>query len=184
MSQFTIPTIKTERLLLRPFQLSDAKDVQREAGRKEIADTTASIPHPYPDGAAEAWISKHPQLFAEFEGLTLAIIERDSNHLVGCIGLFDLSKEHLKAEIGYWISVAHWNKGYCSEATQAVFKYAFTELGLNRIISRHMSHNPASGKVMMKCGMKKEGYLRQDSRKNGKFVDLETYGILKEEFVF
>jgi len=66
--------LKTERLTLRPFVLSDAKDVQRLAGDRAVADTTANIPYPYKDGLAEAWIESHPRSLAEGKGVTFAVV--------------------------------------------------------------------------------------------------------------
>ncbi len=71
--------------------------------------------------------------------------------------------------------------GIGDTAVQAI-RYGFDILALNKITSRHMSENPSSGKVMQKVGMIKEGYLKQDFCKNGKFVDMVVYGFLREEF--
>jgi RimJ/RimL family protein N-acetyltransferase len=79
-------------------------------------------------------------------------------------------------------AVQFWNQGYCSEAAAAIVKFGFENLNLNKITSRHMSTNPASGRVMVKAKLKKEGVLRQEFRKNGKFVDVEVYGVLREDF--
>ena len=64
-----IPTLETERLVLRPFGLHDAADVQRLAGDRAIADTTLNIPHPYEDGMAEEWIFKHQDAFDKDQGV-------------------------------------------------------------------------------------------------------------------
>ena len=63
------PTLETERLILRPFRLDDAKRVQLLAGRREIASTTLNVPHPYEDGMAEQWISTHESVFQAGRGV-------------------------------------------------------------------------------------------------------------------
>lgn len=176
-----IPSLVSQRITLRAFQLSDAKEVQRQAGSPKIAATTATVPHPYLDGMAEAWMSKHEELFQKGLVVNWAIELNETNALVGCISL-DINKTHQRGEIGYWIGEEYWNKGYCSEAAIEVIRYGFKVLNLNKITSRHMSANPSSGKVMQKAGMLKEGYLKQDFCKNGQFVDMVVYGLLREEF--
>jgi RimJ/RimL family protein N-acetyltransferase len=178
----SIPTLTTDRLILRPFQLSDAKRVQALAGHPSVAATTATIPHPYPDGAAEAWIEKHAESFEKGVAVQFAIGLKESTELIGCIDLFGVSEKHRKAEMGYWIGVDYWNKGYCSEAAIALVRFGFEHFKLNKVTSRHMSSNPASGRVMLKAGLKKEGVLRQEFEKNGGLVDIEVYGILREEW--
>src|SRR3954464_11470916 len=81
------PTLTTERLSLRPFTLDDAWDVERLAGKREIADTTLNIPHPYPVGAATRWIESHAQAWASGTNATFAIIETKSARLIGAISL-------------------------------------------------------------------------------------------------
>lgn len=178
----TQPTLVTQRLTLRPFTLADAKRVQELAGHPLIAATTAAIPHPYPDGAAESWISNHSTWFSEGLAVTYAITLKSNDELIGCIDFLGISKTHQKAEVGYWIGIDHWGQGYCTEALQELIKYGFESLNLNKITSRHISTNPASGKVMRKAGMKKEGHFRKDMFKNGTFHDMEVYGLLKEDF--
>lgn len=174
------PSLQTQRLLLRPFAKSDAPDVQRLAGAFEVADTTLHIPHPYPDGAAEAWISTHITRFSDGESAIFAIIERRTDRVVGAIGL-EIAAGEAAAEMGYWIGKPYWNLGYCTEAAGALVRFGFDVLKLNRIQARHFTRNPASGRVMQKVGMTHEGHLRQAVQKWGKFEDLELYAILKED---
>jgi len=176
------PTLETERLLLRPFSLSDAADVQRLAGDFAIADTTQTIPHPYEDGMAEQWISTHAERFAQGKVATFAVVLKPQGTLVGAISLTDIDKGH-QAELGYWIGKPYWNQGLCTEAGQAVLRYGFETLGLIRVHSRHISRNPASGRVMRKLGMQHEGRRIQHVRKWDKFEDLELYGILKADWL-
>ena len=175
------PTLATERLLLRPFNLTDAPEVQRLAGDRAIADTTLNIPHPYEAGMAEAWIAKHAKNFAEGIEITFAITRKSDGALIGAISLMRLTPAH-QAELGYWIGKPFWTQGFCTEAANAVLRYAFTELSLVRVHARYLGRNPASGRVMQKLSMKYEGCRRQHAKKWGKFEDLELYGILQHEW--
>jgi len=177
-----LPVRRTKRLLLRPFKMSDAPMVKKLVGNKAIAATTASIPHPYPDGAAEEWIKTHKESFQNDSAVTFAITLRHNQQLIGSIGL-KIDNDSQRAELGYLIGKEYWNKGYCTEAANAVLKYAFIKKGLNRIYAHHFSDNPASGAVMSKIGMTYEDTLRQHFKKYGVFKDLDIYGILKSEFL-
>lgn len=175
-----LPQLDTARLVLRAFELTDAKRVQLLAGDKAIAATTSLIPHPYPDGEAEKWISTHAASFAAGASARFAIMRRDDNVLVGAIGL-EIHSKHNRAEVGYWIGREYWGLGYATEALHAILSYGFSR-GLNRIWAEHFAHNPASGRVMQKAGMRHEGTLRQHMMKWGEPVDCEVYGILSSEF--
>ncbi len=180
-SPSVIPTLVTQRLTLRPFKLSDAKEVQRQAGHPKVAATTALIPHPYPDGAAEAWISSHEDHFKKGIAIDWALVLTDSNRLIGCLSL-TISKSNPRAEIGYWIGEEFWNMGFCSEATQEAIRYVFEDLKLNKVTARHRIDNPASGKVMQKSGMEQEGLLKQDFVKNGRFFDMVVFGLTRSKW--
>ncbi len=175
------PVLIAGRVLLRPHMLADARDVQRLMGDHAIADTTLKIPHPYPDGLAEQWIGNRRAEFTLGISIQFAIVLRASQHLIGGIGM-TVEREYSNAEIGYWIGKPFWGQGYCTEAAAAVLRYGFVQLGLNRIWAKHMTRNPASGRVMQKVGMKHEGTLRQHVQKWGRFEDLEVYGILRSEY--
>lgn len=174
------PAIRTDRLVLRPFAPADAVAVQQLAGAVEIADTTLSIPHPYGDGVAETWISTHGPAFQRNEAAVFAVTD-PAGMLVGGIGLL-LDPANRRAELGYWIGVPYWGRGYATEATKAITAYGFRTLGLNRIHARHFTRNPQSGRVLEKAGMRYEGCRRQDVLKNGRLEDLACYAILREDF--
>ena len=175
----TRPELVTARLQLRSYGPADAPDLQRLAGDKAVADTTLHIPHPYPDGAAEAWIGTHAARWAAREGLVFAITLRSTGELLGSIGLV-IQAAHEQAELGYWIGVPHWNQGYATEAVRAVLDCGFRALELNRIHAHHMAHNPASGRVMTKAGMQREGFGPQAMQKDGRAVDVVFYGARRE----
>ena len=172
------PTLTTERLVLRPFGLNDAPAVRRMAGDRAVADTTERIPHPYEDGMAEPWIATHAERFRQHQGCEFAVVLKETSELIGAIGL-TLSMAHLRGELGYWIGKPFWGQGYCTEAARAIMDFGFNTIGLHRIQDRHMSRNPASGRVMLKLGMQHEGRLRGYMRKWGVFEDVDVYGALK-----
>lgn len=176
-----IPSLQTERLILRPFSLKDASDVKRLAGDPAIADTTLNIPHPYADGMAEEWIETHQSTFDGGVGVTFAITLRQSGELAGAIGIRKNMRFN-RAEMGYWMGKPYWGKGYCTESAKAVIVYGFDEMELNRIFAYHLTRNPASGRVMEKAGMSYEGHLRQHTLRKGVYEDLKLYAILRDEF--
>ena len=169
--------LRTKRLVLRPFTLADAPRVQELAGAREVALNTLMIPHPYPDGAAEEWIGTHEAKLAEGV-MNFAI---DDGALVGAIGLIVKRADDV-AEIGYWIGVPYWGRGYATEAAAEVVRYGFEERGLNKIYAACFVRNPASGRVLQKLGMRREGTLRQQHKKWDEYVDVDFYGILRREF--
>ncbi len=174
------PTLATARLSLRPFAVPDAPDVQRLAGAREVAATTLNIPHPYLDGVAEAWIGMHAAAWERGELATFAVTE-PSLGLVGAIGL-RIERAHRRAELGYWIAVPYWGRGYATEAAVAVIAFGFASLDLNRIYATHLTRNPASGRVMIKAGMRYEGCRRAHIIKWDQFEDLENYAVLRDEW--
>lgn len=178
----TQPILKTDRLILRPFDLSDAPDIQRLAGDRAVAATTENIPHPYEDGAAEAWVSRHPEAWEKGTEAHFAVVLRDADALIGAVSLMRIVKDH-QAELGYWVGKPYWGTGYCTEASRAVTAFGFDGLGLNRIFARHVGQNPASGCVMKKLGMTREGRQRRHVKKWGRIDDLILYGMLREEWI-
>ena len=172
-----MPTLRTQRLVLRPFTLDDAPAVQQLASAYEVALNTLMIPHPYPPGAAEWWIGTHRADFDEDRMIHFAI---DDGQVAGAMAL--VNKGDAIAEIGYWIGVPFWGRGYASEAARAVVRYGFEERGLHRVFAQHFTRNPASGRVLQNAGMIYEGTLRQAIKKWDEYVDVACYGILRADF--
>lgn len=176
-----LPTLITERLRLRPFDISDGPQVRRLAGDRRIADTTVNIPHPYDEGMAKAWIATHLPEFEAGRQVNLAITLGTDGALIGAVGLVLEPCDH-RGDLGYWIGVPHWGRGYCTEACRAVLGVAFSDLLLNRVTAYHFSRNPASGRVMAHLGMRHEGSLCNHVMKWGVYESIEIYGILKSDW--
>ncbi len=176
------PVLETARLRLRPFVPEDAPRLHELAGAREVADTTVSIPHPYPRELADRWIAEQARAAAEGRAVSLAIEFKHEPGLIGGISLRDIDPEHRQAELGFWIGVPWWGRGYALEATRAMVDYGFGQLGLNRIHAHHMVRNPASGRVLAKAGFQVEGLLRQRVRKWGRFEDVVLLALLRQDW--
>lgn len=156
--------------------------VRSLAGAKAIADTTLTIPHPYPPGAAEAWIADVQLGWEAGTMATFAITRAGDDGLLGVVGL-TIERPHARAELGYWIGEPFWGNGYATEAARVLCAYGFNALGLHRIHAHHFTRNPASGRVMEKLGMTREGLLRHAVRKGDGFEDLAIYSVLASEWI-
>jgi ribosomal-protein-alanine N-acetyltransferase len=174
------PTLQTDRLTLRPMTVGDAPELHRLVNDVEIARNTAMIPHPYPADLAEEWISAHQERFEKNTEVVFGIERREDGALLGVIGI--IPEPHDMAEFGYWIGQEYWNSGYATEAAAAVIDYAFRILGMNRVEAIHFTRNPASGRVMEKCGMHYEGTLRQARKKWDEYLDVKVYAILRSDW--
>ncbi|MCP4216018.1 MAG: GNAT family N-acetyltransferase, partial [bacterium] len=123
--------ITTDRLHLRAFKMEDADEIRRMAGAKEIAATTANIPHPYDEGMAEQWLGTHKGQLLDETGVVFAIDTLEQPRLAGSVGL-ELTMNSHRGELGYWIGKNFWGNGFATEAARAVLQYGFEELNLNR----------------------------------------------------
>lgn len=171
------PTLETERLRIRPYTEADIPELLPLIGAREVAATTLRIAHPYTEQDARDFL----ELTKERDKLWLAITLRPDGRQIGGIGL-RLERQHQHAELGYWLGVPYWGQGYATEAAREVVRYGFEELGMHRIFATHFQHNPASGRILKKLGMQREGCQREHLRKWGEFLDSELYGILRRDW--
>jgi RimJ/RimL family protein N-acetyltransferase len=171
------PTLETERLRLRPYSEGDIAELVPLIGAREVAATTLRIPHPYSDEDARGFLV----MAQDPDKIWLAITLRREGRQIGGIGL-RVEAHHQHAELGYWLGVPYWGKGYATEAGREMLRYGFRDLGLHRIFASHFSHNPASGNILRKLGMRYEGCQREHLRKWDRFVDSELYGLLRDEW--
>ncbi|MCS5666036.1 MAG: GNAT family N-acetyltransferase [Dehalococcoidia bacterium] len=173
--------IETEQLQLRPIKLSDATDLQRLAGDRDVASTTLSIDHPYTEGMAEKWIRSSQRKIAAGTLVTFAITLLADGSFVGAIILHpdDGGKQ---GELSYWIGKPYWNQGYATEAVEGMLDHAFRTLQFERIYAAHFTRNPSSGRVMQKAGMHYEGSQLGPTVKWGVVENLELYGVTRKQF--
>ena len=173
--------LRTARLLLRSLEREDVPAIVRLAGAREVAATTLNIPHPYADGDALSFLAKAGADFRAGHSMVFAICVAPERELCGAVGL-NIVDSHKHAELGYWIGVPFWGKGYVTEAAATVLSFGFGTLQLRRIYAHYFAGNTASQRVLEKIGMRHEGRFRQHIRKWDQFIDIENYGVLAEEF--
>jgi ribosomal-protein-alanine N-acetyltransferase len=175
-----VPVLTTPRLVMRAFVPEDAPAVQAHLQDREMASTTATVPHPYPEGEAAAWIAGHAAKHEAGEAVILAMTLRGDRTLVGCMTM-RMDMAHRRGDLGFWVARAYWGRGYATEAADALTRWGFRALGLHRVHAANMTRNPASGAVLRKIGMRHEGTLRGHLLKWGMLEDLEVWGILEDE---
>ena len=145
-----IPVLETKRLALRAPRLGDAKTVTALANDRRIAENVARIPHPYQVSDAESFIAGANKAGGEAAFL---ITLRDGT-VIGACGVTALEQT---PELGYWLGVPFWGKGYATEALHAVIDYAFTDLAHEALQAGSRVTNPASRRVLEKCGFQWTG---------------------------
>lgn len=171
------PIIETERLILSQLEEKDIPFITEYLQHRIYSDLTSNIPYPYTENDAQLWITMSKEAFEDHTGYTFGIRNKEG-HIIGAIGLHDRDDD--KAELGYWIAMPYWNKGYVTEAAKAIVHFGFKKLNFNKIFATHLLHNPASGKIMEKIGMEKEAVLKQETKKDGAYFDLVMYSIFND----
>ena len=145
-----IPVLETERLVLRAPRLEDVKAVALQANDRRIAENTARIPHPYRLTDADDFIAT-----ANLGTETVFLITLRNGAVIGACGFTQVDRH--PPEIGYWLGVKHWGKGYATEAVRALIDHIFTDLGDEAIQAAARVTNPASRRVLEKCGFQWSG---------------------------
>ena len=172
----TKPTeLKTKRLLLRPFSLSDVDYVLSYASDDEWA---AFHRQPYDRGAVEYMIAR-AVLASWDKGAEFAVVL--DGRVVGLVGL-SVDPEHQTAELGYEIARDVWGRGIAAEASTAICDWGFREYGLARIDAWADPRNRRSVRVMEKLGMIYEGRHRSYEVGRGRRVDGVSYAVLRDEW--
>lgn len=176
------PELMTETLRLRKIKISDVPSLLKYCHNKKISEQIINIPYPYREEDAVFRINFVWQGFKNKERYVFAITLKNSDELIGEIGLH-MDKSNNSAQFGYWIAEPFWGKGIASEATAAILKFGFMDLHLNKIYATHYPENPASGKVMLKNKMIKEAELKEQYNVEGIYKNVIQYRLTKEEYL-
>jgi ribosomal-protein-alanine N-acetyltransferase len=169
--------IKTKKFILRPFALSDAKDIAKNINNPKIARNMSTVPHPYTLAEAKKWLRK-------------TVAENKKNHnkinwailidgeVVGSIG-GEIHKQGHKLSFGYWLAEKHWRQGIITEAIKEFTNYLFNKRKLKRIEAQVFPFNKGSMRVLEKNGFKLEGILKKNHNKDGKLLDTYIFAKVK-----
>ena len=176
------PVLETLRLQLRPLEIYDTLEIQKTAGKREIADTMISLPHPYPNGGAERYVARKQNEREADISVTYIIEKKAGKEFCGLIEVRDIDHEHSQRELSFWLAIKAWGHGYMSEVVQVIVQYGFEVLSLNRLYAHHMLRNPATGRVFEKNGFKQEGLLRQRVQKWEQYEDVVPWAILRQDW--
>jgi len=171
------PILKTERLLLRQFAESDLENVFNGLSHPDIIKYYG-VSYPTLE-ATKAQMEFFADLEKNETGIWWAVCSPDNQLFYGAGGLNSLSKEHKKAEIGFWLLPDYWGKGFMTEAMPLICNYGFDTLGIHRIEGIVETENLLCKKAMEKLRFQHEGTMRECEIKNGKFISLDIYAKLK-----
>ena len=168
--------MESERIFLRPVTLEDAEDMYAYTSDEE---TTRYLYKQHTDlNQTKNFIANY---FLEEPLGKYAIVLKEGNKMIGAIE-FRIHEENNSGDLGFTLNRHYWGHGYMTEAGKLILELAFDVLNLERVYAGHDVKNAASGKVLSRLGMQREGTLRKSVKIKGELVDSACYSILKEEY--
>lgn len=175
--------IETPRLILRRFKIEDAKQMFNNwASDSDVTKYLSWAVH-RDKSETEKIIGEWVLEYLNAKNYNWCIAFKETGEAIGGISVVKMFEDQECCDIGYVLSKKFWNKGIMTEALHAVLKYLFEKVKFHRIQLRHDVNNIASGKVMLKNGLKREGILREcEKSPQGNWRDMVIYSILDKEF--
>ena len=172
--------VVSDQVHLSEFRASDKDALLANLNDRDIYERTLRIPFPYTDAAADEWLALVARITRQQGRPVQWAIRNADDALIGGCGFdgFQVGKSH-RAEVGYWLARPFWGRGIMTAVVQRVCQHAFNEFGLVKITAHVFTHNPASARVLEKCGFQEEGYLRKHYVKDDKFIDARLFGLLR-----
>ncbi len=181
MNHIGTKEIKTDRLLLRRFRLDDVDAVYQNYGSDPEVNRFISFAPCKTRESTAAFIQMHVEKYdtdLDFYGWAVTL----DGEVIGSVGLFNVDPAAESCEIGASLGSKWWGQGIITEAVSALINFAFDVIGMHRVYASHHKENLASGRVMMKNGMKREGTMREAQKnQDGSFSDLVLYAILSTD---
>lgn len=182
MKHLGTQVLTTERLILRPFTMADAQAVYHNWANDSEVTKYLTWPTHESIAISQAVLADWVARYSEPTWYQWAIVPNAVGEPIGSISVVHMDDKVDSVHIGYCIGKKWWGQGIATEALGALIRFFFEEVKANRIDSRHDPRNPGSGKVMMHCGMKYEGTMRQADRNNQGLCDYMAYAILASEY--
>lgn len=176
-----LPLLPGSRLDLRSLTREDAAAVFTIFGDPEVMRYWSSPP--LPDlAAAEKLIEEIHGLFAARRLFQWGIASRETGEVLGTCTLFNVDRDHRRAEVGFALARSVWGRGFASEAIVTLFGFAFETLGLHRLEADVDPKNERSLRLLERQGFQKEGYLRERWHHLGEIQDAFFLGLLQREW--
>jgi [ribosomal protein S5]-alanine N-acetyltransferase len=165
---------------LSEFRSSDKCALVEHLNDRDIYDRTLRIPFPYTENNAEEWLALVAKATEQQGQPVHFAIRTGDDSLIGGCGLndFEIGKSH-RAEVGYWLAKPLWGRGIMTAVVQRVCQHAFADFGVVKIIAHVSTLNPASARVLEKCGFVQEGLLLKHFLKDGQFIDVKLFALLR-----
>jgi len=183
MNHLGVKTLETEQLILRRFKIGDAQDMYQNWANDSEVNKFLSWPVHQSVDVSKAVIADWIKHYSEPDNYQWAITLKLSDQgVIGSIGVLHKKDDIKMVQIGYCIGRKWWHQGITSEALRALIDFFISEVGVNRVEAMHDPNNPNSGKVMLKCGMKYEGTMRQAHWNNQGIRDSAWYAILASDY--
>ena len=176
-----IPTLQTNRLVLRRLMVADASDLFEYSKNREVTKYLTWDAHPDAMYTREylQYLGTHYNMGDFFDW---GIILTEEDKMIGTCGFTRFDYSNNSGEIGYVLNPAYWGRGIAAEAVEEVMRFGFEQLKLNRIEAKFIEGNDASMRVMEKTGMKFEGYLREAMLIKGAYRTIGISSILRSEY--
>ena len=175
-------TIETQRLILRRFEYSDNEVMRKNWIADEKIQSMYSEPVYTTESQVKQLLDKYIGSYEKEDYYRWAIIDKETNECIGQIAYFLVDNKNNFAEIEYCIGSAFQCKGLATEATKAVIAFGFDKMNLHKVQICTKTINPASKRVIEKCGLTYEGTLRDYFYMNGRYVGRLYFSILKDEY--
>lgn len=174
--------VVNDHVHLSEFRSSDKDALISHLNDRDIYDRTLRIPFPYTENDADEWLALVAKVAKQQGRPVHWAIRSADDALIGGCGFegFQVGKTH-RAEVGYWLAKPFWGRGIMTAVVQRLCKHAFEGFGLVKITAHVFTHNPASVRVLEKCGFQQEGFLRKHFLKDGRFIDAKLFALLKGE---
>ncbi len=181
MFKLNMPTIKTERLVLRKMTPLDAKDMYEYSSKSEVTKYLSWTEHESEEYTRQ-YLKFLKSKYKKGEYLDWGITLKSTGKLIGTCGFTSIDLSNSKGEIGYVLNPEYSGNGYATEAVKAVLEYAFFTLKLNRMEARVMEGNLPSVKLLEKIGMTFEGRGEEEIFVKGEYKNILHYSLLKDRF--
>lgn len=182
VSQTDLHLLETERLILRPFQMEDAKHIFEIRSNEYVMKFMDSSFHGSIEDS-EKFVADNIKNQEEGNGFFWAIINKESGEFMGDFSIWNVDQKNNRGQIGYSLKKQYWKLGFMTEAMKEILLYGFKELGLHSYEANINPMNEGSRKCLEKIGFNKEAYFRENYFFEGKYLDSEIYCLIKSDLI-